>query len=89
MKSDGLGIRRAMSLALPAFLTSALATSDLQADILSRGIQIVDKEVELARSLWFSLTTTSTPVGPLQTSQRVWDAPMVVRDCQTLLDNAT
>ena len=28
-------------------------------------------------------------VGPLQTSQRAWDAPMVVRDCQTLLDNAT
>ena len=28
-------------------------------------------------------------VGPLQTSQRAWNAPMVMRDCQTLLDNAT
>ena len=27
--------------------------------------------------------------GPFQTSQRAWNAPMVVRDCQTLLDNAT
>ena len=89
MKSGGLGIRRAVSLALPALLASAVATSDLQSAILSRGIQTVDKEVELARSLWCSLTTTSTPVGPLQTSQRAWDAPMVVRDCQTLLDNAT
>ena len=87
--SDGLEIRRALSLALPAFLASAVATSDLQSTILSRGIQIVDKEVELARSLWCSLTTTSTPVGPLQTSQRAWDAPMVVRDCQTVLDNST
>ena len=38
-------------------------------------------------SLWCSLTTTSTPVGPLQVSQRVWDAPMVVHDSQTLVDN--
>ena len=89
MKSGGLGIRRAVSLALPAFLASAVATSDLQSAILSRRIQIVDKVVELARSLWCSRTTTSTPVGPLQTSQRAWNAPMVVRDCQTLLNNAT
>ena len=64
VKSGGLGIRRAVSLALPAFLASAVATSDLQSAILSRGIQIIDKEVELSRSLWCSLTTTSTPVGP-------------------------
>ena len=89
MKSGGLGIRRAASLALPAFLASAVATSDLQSAILPRGIQIVDKEVELARYLWCSLTTTSKPVVPLQTSQRAWDAPLVVRDCQTLFDNAT
>ena len=49
----------------------------------------VDEQFEVARSLWCSLTITSTPVGPLQTSQRAWDAPMVVRDCQTLLNNAT
>ena len=89
VKSGGLGIRRAVSLALPAFLASAVATSDLQPAILYRGIQVVDKEVKWARSLWCSLTTTSTHVGPLQTSQRAWDAPMVVRDCQTLMDNAT
>ena len=89
VKRGGLGIRRAVSLALPSFLASAVATSDLQSAILSRGLQTVDKEVELDRSLWCSLTTTSTPVGPLQTSQRAWDAPMMVRDCQTVLDNAT
>ena len=47
VKSGGLVIRRAVSLTLPAFLASAVATSDLQSAILSRGIQIVDKEVEL------------------------------------------
>ena len=88
MESGGLEIRRAVSLALPAFLASAVATSDLRSAILSRGIQIVDMEVELALSLWCSLTTTSTLVGPRQTSERAWDAPMVMRDCQTLLDNA-
>ena len=89
VKSGGLGIRRAVSLALPAFSASAVATSDHQSVILSRGIQTVDKEVELVRSLWCSLTTTSTLVGSLQTSQRAWNAPMVVHDYQTLLDNAT
>ena len=89
VKSGGLGIRRAVLLALPAFLASAVATSDIQSTILSRGIQNVDKEVELARSLWCPLTTTSKPVGSLQTSQSAWDAPMVMRDCQSLLDNAT
>ena len=88
VKSGGLGTGRAVSLALPAFLASDVARSDLQSAILSRGIQLVDKKVKLARSLWCSLTTTSTPVGPLQTSQSAWDAPMVVCDCQTLLDNA-
>ena len=77
-----------MSLALLTFLASAVATSNLQSAILSRGIQNVDKEVELARSLWCSLTTTSTSVGPLQTFKRAWDAPMVVRNCQTLVNNA-
>ena len=89
VKSGGPGTRLAVSLALPAFLASAVATSDLPSAILSRGIQTVDKEVKLARSRWCSLTTTSTPVSPLQTYQRAWDAPMVARDCQTLLDNAT
>ena len=50
-KIGGLGIRRAVSLALPAFLASAVAMSDLQSAIVSRGIQNVDKDVELARSL--------------------------------------
>ena len=89
VKSGGLEIRRAVSLAIPVFLASAVATSDLQSAILSRALQNVDKEVELAHSLWCSFTTTSTPVGYLQTSQRAWDAPMVERNCQTLLDNAT
>ena len=88
-KSGALGIRRSVSPALPAFLASAVATSDLQSAILSRGTQIVNKDVELAHSLYCSLTTTTTPVGPFQTSQRAWDAPMVVRDCQNVLDNAT
>ena len=51
-------------------------------------VQNVDKEVELARSLWSSLTTTQPPVGFLQASQRAWDAPVMARDLQTLVNNA-
>ena len=80
VKSVELGIRRAVSLALPAFLASAVATSDIQSTILSRGIQNVDKEVELARSLGAHSPPPQTLVGPLQTSKRAWDAPIVVRD---------
>ena len=84
VKSGGLGIQRALT----AFLASTVATSDLQSAILSLGVQNVDKEVELTRFLWCSLTTTSTPVGSLQVSQRDWNAPMVMRNFQALLDNA-
>ena len=50
-RKGGLSIRRAASLALPAFLASAAATSDLQCSMLSRCQLSVDKEVYTARSL--------------------------------------
>ena len=89
VKSGGLGIRRAVSLSITRLLASAVATSDLQSAILSRGIQVVDKEVELTRSLWCSLTTTSTPVNTPSNLPKSLGCLMVVRDCHTLLDNAT
>ena len=51
VKSGGLGIQRAASLALPAFLASSEATFDLQAAILSDGVQNVDNGDEMATSL--------------------------------------
>ena len=89
VKSGGLGIQCAASLELPAFLASAVATSDLQSAILSRREQNVDKEVELARSRWCSLTSTPPAVSYLQASQIAWDAPLVARDLETLVDNVT
>ena len=79
IKSGGLGIQHAMFLALPAFLAFAVAMTDLLSAILSCGTQNIDKEVELAWSLWCSLTTPSPPMGPLQASQRAWDALAVAR----------
>ena len=73
VKSGGLGIRRALLLALPKFLASAVARSDLQSTILSHGVPNVDNEMKLVWSLWCSLTATPPPVGSLQASRRAWD----------------
>ena len=42
MKSGGLGIRRVSSLALPAFLASAVNTRDLQNQILHADVIMLD-----------------------------------------------
>ena len=89
MKSSGVGIWHATLLALFAFLTSAVAMSDLQSIIISSGVQNVGKEVELAQSLLCVLTTTPPHVSPVQVSQRAWDAQVVAQDLQPLVVNAT
>ena len=71
MRNGGLGIRRAASLALPAFLVSAAATSDLQRSIISRCQLSVDEEVITARIL--SLIDIPEPMEHLKSSQRAWD----------------
>ena len=43
MKAGGLGIRRAASLVLPAYLASATSTASLQDLILIRSVAAVDK----------------------------------------------
>ena len=87
VRNGGLGIHRTASLALPAFFASAAATSDLlrplqicNASILSRCQLSVDKQFLNARTLWCSLIDTPAPLGPQESSQRAWDAPLMARD---------
>ena len=89
VRNGGLGIRRAASLALPAFLASAAATSDLQCSILSRFQLSVDKEVATARTHWRSLIDTPTPLGPLESSRRAWDATLLARDLRSVEEAAS
>ena len=89
VRNGGLGIRRASSLAFPAFLASAAATSDLQCSILSRFQLFVEKEVSTARTFWRSLIDTPAPLGPLESSQRAWDAPLLARDLRSVEEAAS
>ena len=50
VKAGGLGIRRAASLALPAYLASATSTASLQDLILIRSVAAADKYYTLYRS---------------------------------------
>ena len=79
VRNGGLAIRRAVSLALPAILASAAATSDFQCFILSRCQLSVDKEVSTARTLWCSLIDTPASLRPLESSQRASDTPLLDR----------
>ena len=79
VKSGRLEIWHAASLALPAFFVSAVATSDFQSAIMSNGVQNVDQEVELVRSLWYSFTTITPPMESLQAFQRAFAAQVVAR----------
>lgn len=78
VRDGGLGIRRASSLALSAFLASAAATSDLQSSILADcGVISCDPHVADMRLVWCSLSSADCPVGTFASKQRSWDEPLV------------
>ena len=62
MKNGGLGIRRAASLALPAYLACATRTASSQDLILIRSIAAADKYYTLYRSNWSSAYNQSFPL---------------------------
>ena len=62
VKAGGLGIRRAASLALPAYLASATSTASLQDLILIRSVAAADKYYTLYRSNWSSAYNQSFPL---------------------------
>ena len=71
---DGsLGIRRAASLALSAFLASAAATAPLQHHILAPSTAQPDTAFEAARAAWSNIFNKPQPVNTA--SQRDWTQP--------------
>lgn len=89
IRDGGLGIRRASSLALPAFLASAASTAALQESILGNQFVVPDSSVETARATWSSLYQTDPPVGLSVNRQRSWDAPVIQRDLMSVHDAAS
>ena len=89
MKAGGLGIRRAASLALPAYLASATSTTSLQDIILIRSVAAADKFYILYRSNWSSAHNQSFPLDATACKQRAWDEPIVKDDINHLFATAS
>ena len=84
---DGLGIRRAASLALPAFLASAPATAPLQHHILAPSTVQPDSAFEAAGAAWSNIFNQPQPKNTA--SQRAWDAVGKEKDKQSVWDAAS
>ena len=89
VKAGGLGIRRAASLALPAYLASATSTASFQDLILIRSVAAADKYYTLYRSNWSSAYNQSFPLDVTACKQRAWDEPIVKNDINHLFATAS
>jgi len=74
VKFGGLGIRRVTSLALPAFLASAMSTRLLQDEILGGLQPLPDELMESLKYRWAS-SYGPLPSGQLASKQLSWDRP--------------
>jgi hypothetical protein len=85
----GLGIRRASSLALPAFLASAAGTSELQSNILC----VLDSQPDLhytnLSTHWQTITGLSLTEYSPANIQAKWDNPILLREHSELLLSTT
>ena len=84
VKARGLGIRRAASLVLLAYLVSAISTASLQDLITIRSVAAADKYYTLYRSNWSSAYNQSFPLDATTCKQRAWDEPIVKDDVNHL-----
>ena len=89
VKAGGLGICRAASLALPAYLASATNTTSLQDLILIRSVAAADKYYTLYRSNWSSAYNQSFPLDAIACKQCAWDEPIVKDDIYHLFATAS
>ena len=89
VKAGGLGILRATSLALPAYLASATSTASLQGLILIRSVAAADKYYTLYRSNWSSANNQSFPLDTTACKQRAWDEPIIKDDINYLFATAS
>ena len=84
IKLGGLGIRRAASLALPAFLASAAGTRALQSSMLGASHSDNDEVVEMLALRWKEESQGSLPEGEGSKKQSQWDGPLIRREAMSL-----
>ena len=80
IKDGGLGIRRAVSLAFPAFLASAASTRALQDTIFGQLSVAEDPFVTEYVARWSSMLSVPTPPAPAAFKQSAWDRPGINAD---------
>lgn len=88
VKEGGLGVRRVASLALPAFLASAVSCFSLQEAILSSCRSQQDAFVTDYQAIWTSLHG-SPPTGLSLHKQSSWDRPGLLHDKARLVTGLT
>jgi len=84
IKDGGLGVRHVASLALPAFLASAVGTVSLRDAILARYACRTDSFFEAFRHTWSDTFGTSPPATDVMHKQSLWDRPGIHRDQTTV-----
>ena len=85
IRLGGLGIRRAESLAIPAFLASAAFTSEIQSNILGALIIQPDPHYSNLSKLWQALTELSLTDHFPANLQAKLDAPLLQKEHSFLL----
>ena len=85
----GLGVRRALDLALPAFLASCYGTHDLVSSLLPPVELGNDPLLREALDLWEANTTCPLPLEELRGRQRRWDELFTQKTHEDILEAAT
>ena len=78
VRDGGLGIRRVISLAVPAFIASAASTLSIQDDILTDCIKSDSESFQAYLSAWSAKFGAVPDILP--TKQPFWDRPGVLED---------
>src|SRR6218665_1487028 len=85
IKLGGLGIRRAASLAIPAFFASAAGTQMTQASMLENSFTDTDGVMETLSLRWSEETQSPIPEGNCARKQSQWVGPLTRKEASTLL----
>jgi hypothetical protein len=80
IKDGGLGVRKSLSLALPAFLSSAASTKELQHAILPDSYSVNCPFFEEFEQLWETRYSCPVPEGSATFKQGAWDRPGIEHD---------
>ena len=89
VRDGGLGVRRAVSLAIPAYVVSAASTRRLQDLILTDSYANDESYLLNVETKWTPVTWLPSPQPASSTKQRTWDEPGIQADKAAIWSCAT